>query len=262
MTPTQGPPRTPLSNISRTPQPNAWSTSTCSRPQKSHSEDPPWMFASLDASLPRRHPDTCSPRLCQYLLRVALRTSTGDPPGEGRASCHLICWMNSTRCWARLAAAPRAMTDRKWGQEKEGYRERSVWTVKHPLMGRVEKERCGGWQTETTQCRWSQRRCFHDLSLRTALKVGYRKRCRRTRGCGKQVQGDPGGHADLSWTWRWPKHYKTRFIRRPSKPRECSENMFSCRISEVSRNACFVLFSSQSLRKGCLGYAWKELWLF
>lgn len=191
MTPTQGPPRTPLSNIGWTPQPNAWSTSTCSRPQKSHSEDPLWMFASLNASLPRRHPDTCSPRLCQCLLRVAPRPSTGDPPGVGRALCHLICWMNSAWCWARLAAAPRVTTDRKWSQGKEGYRKRSVWTGKQPLQGRVEKERCGGWQTETTQCRWSQRRCFHDLSLRTALNVGYRKRCRCTRGCGKQVQGRP-----------------------------------------------------------------------
>lgn len=26
---------------------------------------------------------------------------------------------------------------------------------------------------------------------------------------GKQVQGDTGGHADLSWTRRWPKHYRT-----------------------------------------------------
>lgn len=111
MTASRGPPRTLLSTTRRTPRPTAWSTSTCSRPRKSHTGGPPWMFASINASLPRRRPDTCSPCLCPFLLRAAVRRSTGDPLWAWRVLCRLICWMNSTRCWARPVAVPRATTD-------------------------------------------------------------------------------------------------------------------------------------------------------
>lgn len=133
---TQGPWRIPVFTKRQTTQPTARGTTTWSRPPKSHSENLLWILASLNSSHLRphpSHPDTYSPCLCLFLLKVASSPQAGDPLWAGRVWCLLICWMNWTQCWIKLGEPPRTMTDRR---RIKGERDiqLSVWTMTKTLQ--------------------------------------------------------------------------------------------------------------------------------
>lgn len=85
----------------------------------------------------------------------------------------------------------------------------------------IISERLHSINEKRTSCfheRWSQ----PDLSFWTCI---YMEMVMHMGMC-KTGAGDCKGHANLSWPWRWPKHYKLRFIYHCLKARESYVNMF------------------------------------
>lgn len=71
------------------------------------------------------------------------------------------------------------------------------------------------------------------------------------KGMLKTGAGDSGGHVDLSWTWRWPKHYKTWFISRSSRgqSQKCVPLSKSGASRKYSKLLSSIFYVSSSVEK-------------
>lgn len=142
---------------------------------------------------------------------------------EGIMPSNLLNELNSVLSKTGRSAKSNDWRGEKWGGGGGGGAPKAVnltWKTNITGLGR-EKNDMEADRDGPQNCRWSQSEllvartdCFW-----TWINKGMPTHARGD--AGNQVHGDSGGHADLSWTRRWPKHYETWLIRHSSELQHC-----------------------------------------